>query len=585
MSTASSGCIASASMLGMFINITITTVIAVVQYDEKISEKVRKKPPFFFKEVRLGQLIVAGLYNLARFIYEGTKLDSSQTLISSTMVVIAIRICVTIIIIIEHRWLCNHWEEFYVERKKKTYLWFRFFWITCFIHCATGLRQLSLTHDGVELMFSIVGGMNMIYWYYWGRKFQWKWGEDMTDSRRLVALRNAMSLVTIIYLIYSVYDVLMYNVISALTPLVVMCGHFTLSLVLFYVVNLEQTNRHGFWHTYKTASQVLVSELPPPEIEQNEIQRQLEVDEEMNTIGGEEKKNDGIHPETNPTDDGKNFSDKQSISNTLSDRSLYPQLRTTRDDNAVVPYDYKEDDDANSEFSPTSKFTTTTHPNNIEITENMSPTWRAARMTTTIPPTIIPPPPRPSENTTENVSSTWLGTRRVSVPKKTPQGSIRTMRVTWSIMRRQSVNVLSRDQRELLEKRLRKQDVGYLIGDKLATVIPQVEIYTSPLASLENKEKIYPLLLPSSPLLLHPPLRYQRCYLCFLLLLHSAGYHHHDRQILSAYHYLHPHSHHCYYHYYHHDLADSVNVSSLLPSPLSSLFPLFSPPLHDTKMT
>ena len=448
-------------MLGMFINITVTTLIAINRPSDKLDDNVRKKAPFFFKEVRLGQLVFAGLYNLGRFIYKATLLDPSSE-ITSTMIVIAVRICVTVVVFMEHRWLCRNWEEFYVQRGKKAYLWFRFFLVACLIHIATGLRQMSVTDDGVEMMFSFVSGLNMLYWYFWGMKFQWREG-DMTDTRRLIAARNAMSSVTVIYLIYSVYDIVIYNVESALTPLVVMVGHFTLSLVLFKVANRESSNRNGFWHTYKS-SQVQVSELQQQEEQQQqplqqqqEIQRQLNNNEEEIagiTATGDENKKGGIHQE----DEGKNHtSGKQATSRTLSTQSQQPQPQQTASDDNVVSND----------ISPT-------------ITVNIS---RASRATNISRNLGLDAP----TTTTEDASPNWRAARRVKAPFQSTPGTARyaqSMRATWSVMRRTSVNVFSRDQRELLEKRLQRLDVGYMIGDKIVTVVPQVILGISPPPSI-----------------------------------------------------------------------------------------------------
>ena len=462
-------CIASASMLGMFLNIIITTIIAIARPIKKITDNERKKPLFFFKEMRLGQLVFAGLFNIGRLIYEAA-LNNPSSAITSTMVVITVRIIVTVVVFMEHRWLCNNWEKFYIEREQATLIWFIFFSVTCLIHIATGIRQLSLTHDGIEMMFSFVGGVNMLVWYYWGKKWKFQWG-DMTDIRRLVALRNAMGMVTILYLIYSLYDIFMYDVISALTPLVVMVGHFTLTSVLVYLVRTERTNRRGFWRTYKASKVVVVEQQeqqqqqqqPPPQPQQQQPPQQSQDEKEMDAT---------VVVNSN----GQEHEEKKESQKEIQEQTKVPiPKHTTSGVDDVVPNGRNDNnnDDISTTIAP--KIPRTTRPAGTDTTEAISPNWRFARR------------PKRSSHT---------------------PSTMRSVRATWSVMRRTSVNVFSRDQRETLEASLQRQDFGFLIGDKIATVVAQVARSIPPPSILYILPPIpYPSLthlLPPHPHSTHP---------------------------------------------------------------------------------
>ena len=157
-------------------------------------------PPFFFQEVRLGILAMSILFNLVRLIYEVIVKDVSAILVAA-------RLFLTICQLIDHWWFCKNWEPFFIEKKMRAYMWFRFF-LTIFlfsmIYCVQTTfppyRESILVDDA----FQWIAGLQVMVWYYWGKQWNFQWG-DMSDERRIRAIVGTMFTTALIYAVLSVY--------------------------------------------------------------------------------------------------------------------------------------------------------------------------------------------------------------------------------------------------------------------------------------------------------------------------------------------------------------------------------------------
>ena len=179
------------------------------------------EPPFFFQEVRIGMLVVSILFNFSRLIYEATAKDIS-------VILVAARLCLTTLQLVDHWWFCKNWESFFIEKKMRAYIWFRlFFTIFMFnmIYCVQ--KTFPPYTDDYRLKvdaFQWAAGLQVIIWYLWGKHWNFKWG-DMSEERRIPAIVGTMFINTCsltfglacVYLVFTIIPSFEHAMISAIT--------------------------------------------------------------------------------------------------------------------------------------------------------------------------------------------------------------------------------------------------------------------------------------------------------------------------------------------------------------------------------
>ena len=152
-----------------------------------------KEPPFFFKEVRLGMLTLSILYNIARLVYELTIMDIS-------VILVATRLLLTTLQLVDQWWFCKNWESFFLEKKMRAWIWFRLFiavsmWSLLF--CLQTTFNTSYAMMGNDT-FLWAGGLQTMLWYYWGKHWKFQWG-DMSDERRIPAFVGTLITSSFLY--------------------------------------------------------------------------------------------------------------------------------------------------------------------------------------------------------------------------------------------------------------------------------------------------------------------------------------------------------------------------------------------------
>ena len=157
-------------------------------------------PPFFFQEIRIGMLVLSMLFNLVRLIYEARINDIS-------VILVAARLFLTALQLVDQWWFCKNWESFFIEKKMRAYMWFRFFLTVCMFSMLWCLQTTFPPYPEAILIddaFLWISGLQAMVWYYWGKYWNFSWG-DMSDDRRIRAIIGTMFTTSIIYAILSVY--------------------------------------------------------------------------------------------------------------------------------------------------------------------------------------------------------------------------------------------------------------------------------------------------------------------------------------------------------------------------------------------
>ena len=108
-------CISKSSYVTLGVNVLITIYFGMLKGHFLIFKcfdrpRSAKEPPFFFKEVRLGMLTLSILYNIARLVYELTIMDIS-------VILVATRLLLTTLQLVDQWWFCKNWESFFLEKK------------------------------------------------------------------------------------------------------------------------------------------------------------------------------------------------------------------------------------------------------------------------------------------------------------------------------------------------------------------------------------------------------------------------------------------------------------------------------------
>ena len=202
--------------------------------------RTAKEPPFFFREVRIVFLTMSILYNLTRLIFELTVMDVSVLLVAT-------RLLLTTLQLVDHWWFCKNWESFFIEKKMRAYIWFRFFvamsiWSMLFCVQTTFSPSITnLTND----TFLWVSGVQVMIWYLWGKKWSLKWG-DMCDERRMPAVVGSMFTTSFIFGMLCVHiyiDIQQQQESSLVTAITATIAYFLMG-VAFRYLNLV-TNRNS----------------------------------------------------------------------------------------------------------------------------------------------------------------------------------------------------------------------------------------------------------------------------------------------------------------------------------------------------
>ena len=194
-------------------------------------QRSTREPPFFFQEVRIGMLVVSILFNLGRLIYEATVQDVS-------VILVAARVCLTILQLVDHWWFCKNWESFFIEKKMRAYIWFRLFFAVC-MFCMIYCVQKTVppyTNDSRWKVdaFQWIEGLQAMIWYLWGKRWDFKWG-DMSDERRIPAIVGAMfttSLLTGITGVYNWFGAASFSMTSGITATI---AYFLAGLAFRYL--------------------------------------------------------------------------------------------------------------------------------------------------------------------------------------------------------------------------------------------------------------------------------------------------------------------------------------------------------------
>jgi len=195
-------------------------------------------PPFFFREVRIGNLIVSILFNLSRLIYEATIHDISVILVAS-------RLFLTTLQLVDHWWFCKNWYSFFIEKKMRAYMWFRFF-VTLMMYSMIYCVQTTFPPYRGPVLISAglqwLSGLQVMVWYYWGKEWDFRWG-DMTDDRRIRAVVGTMFTIALIYVILGIYLFVASNLplLNAMTPsITAVVAYFLMGLAFRYLDNITK---------------------------------------------------------------------------------------------------------------------------------------------------------------------------------------------------------------------------------------------------------------------------------------------------------------------------------------------------------
>ena len=92
-------------------------------------------------------------------------------------------------------------------------MWFRFFLTTAMYSCffCIQITFAPYTNSAYRVsiltiaLFQWVAGLQAMIWYYWGKRWEWKWG-DMSDDRRIRAASGTMFTSSIVYSGLAVYQ-------------------------------------------------------------------------------------------------------------------------------------------------------------------------------------------------------------------------------------------------------------------------------------------------------------------------------------------------------------------------------------------
>ena len=198
------------------------------------------EPPFFFKEVRIGMLTTSILFLFGRLVYEGSVMDVS-------VILVAARLFLTALQLFDHWWFCKNWESFFLEKKMRAYIWFRLF-LSLF------LFQLPFALQGpfppitrarwIIDAFQWIAGIQVTIWYYWGKHWNFTWG-DMSDERRIPAIVRTMLTISLIHVILSIVLFLTRSLTSGLllSEVLAVITYFLMALAFKYlnVVTIRST--------------------------------------------------------------------------------------------------------------------------------------------------------------------------------------------------------------------------------------------------------------------------------------------------------------------------------------------------------
>ena len=243
-------CVTKTSYVALAINILLNIYLGIQMPNSRSSkwlnwllcgcynqQRSAHEPPFFFQEVRIGILVVSILFNLGRLIYEATVQDIS-------VILVAARLCLTTVQLVDQWWFCKNWESFFIEKKMRAYIWFRLFVAVCMfgmIYCVlktfppytSESRLIQLDIDA----FLWTAGLQVMIWYLWGKRWDFNWG-DMNDERRIPAIVGAMFTSSLIYgmgCVYRAYRKLaiaQFGMTAAITATV---AYFLLGLAFRYL--------------------------------------------------------------------------------------------------------------------------------------------------------------------------------------------------------------------------------------------------------------------------------------------------------------------------------------------------------------
>ena len=207
-------CVTKTSYIALAVNVLLTIYLGIQMPNSRSMNWILSKcfdrprsasdPPFFFREVRIGMLVVSMLFNLGRLIYEATVKDISVILVTA-------RLCFTMLQLVDHWWFCKNWESFFIEKKMRAYIWFRLFVAVCMLsmtYCVlrtfppytndSRLKQLKID------AFQWAAGLQVFVWYLWGKRWDFNWG-DMSDERRVPAYVGALLTSSLIYALMCIY--------------------------------------------------------------------------------------------------------------------------------------------------------------------------------------------------------------------------------------------------------------------------------------------------------------------------------------------------------------------------------------------
>ena len=172
-------CVTKTSYVGLALNLLLTIYVGIQMPDGILSrwmscqcvwkgslKRPPNQPPFFFKEVRLGMLVVSILFNIGRLIYEASMGDVSVILVGA-------RLFGTSLQLIDHWWFCKHWESFFLQMKRRGYIWLRLF-ISVMLFGTLYCVQITFPpyREGILIIdaFQWTAGLQSMIWYFWGKQ-------------------------------------------------------------------------------------------------------------------------------------------------------------------------------------------------------------------------------------------------------------------------------------------------------------------------------------------------------------------------------------------------------------------------------
>ena len=431
--------------------------------------------PFFFKECRLLFLALSILYNFIRLVFESIFADTSVPLI-------VVRIFINVLILLEQRWMCANWHAFFIQKKIRTYLWFRMFTTLSLMFVITGIRECASYVRWKEMVFYIVGALQFQGWYYWGKGCHFRW-EDMRDDRRMSALRNGIICSAIIDIIYFFYSWKFNG--FAFTLIIAVLGLLFLALVVHLIIVRDRNNTLAYFNAH-------ASSLHPPRVAVVSEQSQNDNDHDLDLEDGREEERDGNNTaEDNATNDMINSSQtskkhnpdvvdrsEDGKENDNADNSLLFSITAATNDNQpkattmdiTIKEDKREDGKEKDNTDFLLSFQTATNDKNKSRTPRLLTSIRVADLSGKICQESNPPSPPPSPVAAAAITATDNTTNLL---RKKPERRSLTLGSLTALSTQKSVSVPDHF-RESLERRIEYQNASHLMVDKIATLIPQI---------------------------------------------------------------------------------------------------------------